>query len=288
MHPILARFSLGEHEVALGSYSTFYTLAWLLAPLVAAAVAHRRHLPWRRVLALYYLALAAGIVGARVLDLGIAWSFYAQEPSRIWSLNFQGFSLYGGFVVATFTGIALARIWRLPVWRLADCAAPGLAVGIVLMRTGCFLRGCCFGIPTARPWGVAFPVGSPAWNQQLLGGDGFLGIMGVVEPVHPTQLYEIVAALVLLAIVAVLIRRHLPDGVAFLSFALGFTLFRLLNGLLRARQSVITAPPWFYPVFYLTLAGVLSALIVLRMRTRPDAPTGPASPPAGPPPLPPL
>ncbi len=268
MRPVLLAFSLGGREIVLGSYSTFYTLAWLIAPIVGAWVASRRGLPGRRVWALYALALAAGIVGARVFDLFIAGRFYAEDPSRIWGLSFQGFSLYGGLMIATFAGIALARIWHLPVWRLADSAVPALAVGVVLMRTGCFLRGCCSGLVTDLPWGVTFPMGSPAWSQQLLSGTtGIFGFMGLVKPVHPTQLYEMLGAVLLAALALWLMHRHAADGVAFLAFGIGFTLFRLGNGFLRIRQEVITAPAWFYPVFYLALAAVMVGLLVWRART---------------------
>ncbi len=273
MSPVLARFALGGGEVTLGAYSTFYTLAWLLAPLAGVWLSSRKGLPARRVAALYYLALLAGILGARVFDLGIAWRFYAEEPSRIWGLTFQGFSLYGGLVAATLTGIALARAWKLPVWTLADGAVPALMLGDVLMRTGCFLRGCCYGLETDLPWGVTFPMGSPAWAQQLLEGrTGILGFAGRVEPVHPTQLYEMGGALLVGAVALLVMRRVRRDGVGFLVFAIGFTLVRLGNGYLRARQVVITAPPWFYPVFYTTLVLVLLGLLVMRMRTDPRPP----------------
>lgn len=273
MSPVLARFAFAGREVVFGAYSTFYTLAWLLAPLAGAWFASRRGLHGRRVAALFYLSLASGIVGARAFDLGIAWRFYADEPARIWSMTFQGFSLYGGLLLATLTGIALARTWRLPVWVLADSAVPALALGVVLMRTGCFLRGCCFGIESDLPWAVRFPMGSPAWAQQLLSGKtGIMGFGGAVLPVHPTQLYEMAGALLVAAIALLVARRVRRDGVGFLVFAIGFTLVRLGNGMVRARQAIITAPPWFYPAFYLTLIAILCTLLVMRLRTDPRPP----------------
>lgn len=267
MRPVLLEFTLGGSTFTLSAYSTFYTLAWILAPALGAWVASRRGLPGRRVWALYALALVSGIVGARVFDLFIAGEFYSADPSRIWGLSFQGFSLYGGLVVATLTGIALAGAWQLPVWRLADSAVPALAVGVVLMRTGCFLRGCCSGIVTDAPWGVTFPVGSPSWAQQVMeGSTGILGFMGVVKPVHPTQLYEMAAAVLLAGFAWWLMHREVPEGVPLLTFALGFTLFRLGNGFLRVRQDVITAPAWFYPAFYLGLAAIIAGLMAWRVR----------------------
>ncbi|MDP2233854.1 MAG: prolipoprotein diacylglyceryl transferase [Actinomycetota bacterium] len=273
MSPVLVRFALGGREVVVGSYAAFYTLAWVLSPLAGVWLASRRGLPARRVAALYYLALAAGIIGARVFDLGIAWRFYAEDPSRIWSLSFQGFSLYGGLVAATLTGIALARMRRLPVWALADSAVPALMLGDVLMRTGCFLRGCCFGTVTTTPLGVKFPMGSPSWAQQMLNGQiGVMGLVGQLKPVHPTQLYEMAGALIVGAAALWVMSRTRRDGVGFLVFAIGFTLVRLGNGYLRVRQSVITVPEWFYPVFYSALALIMLGLLLLRLRSTPRPP----------------
>jgi len=59
---------------------------------------------------------------------------------------------------------------------------------------GCFLNGCCGG-SRQLPWGVVFPPGSEAWASRSSAGLGSL--FGRVSPVHPTQLYEAIAAIVL-------------------------------------------------------------------------------------------
>ena len=170
--------------------------------------------------------------------------------------------------MACVVAILLARLWRVPVWTLADAAVPGIATGVVLMRAGCVLNGCCFGTPTSLPWGIVYPEGSPAWAHQFMHGDtGLLAVLGVVKPVHPTQIYEALGAIVLLGVALWILRRHSPAGVAFLVFAIGFTVVRLFNGFLRARQVWITAPEWFYPVFYLLIIAVLSLTLVWRLRS---------------------
>jgi phosphatidylglycerol:prolipoprotein diacylglycerol transferase len=268
VRPDLVTFTLGTGEVTLRAYSTFYALAFVLSPLVAAWVAGRRGLPKWRSLAVCAGALAIGVVGGRLLDLFVAGGWYADDPSRVWRVSFSGFSLYGGLTLATLAAIALARAVRLPVWRLADSAVAGLVVGLVLMRVGCFLNGCCFGEITDVPWGVVFQPGTPAWAHQLAtGAGGVLGtLLGTVKPVHPTQLYEMAGTLVCGAVAWVLARRKAPDGVPFLAFALGFTLVRFGNNFLRARVNTITAPTWFYPVVYSALAAILVAMIVWRLR----------------------
>jgi phosphatidylglycerol:prolipoprotein diacylglycerol transferase len=216
-----------------------------------------------RVLGILVTALATGIVLARVFDLFVAWAYYAEDPSRIWALDFSGFSLYGGLLGAGLVGLALARHAGFDPWRLADATIPGVATGIVLMRVGCLLNGCCFGHETSLPWGLTYPAGSAAWVHQAKSG-GIAALFGTVRPVHPTPVYEMIAAAVLAAF-AMLIAKKTAEGVPFLSFALGFTLFRLANGFLRVRQPVITVPEWFYPVFYAVLAVVFAGYLVARV-----------------------
>jgi phosphatidylglycerol:prolipoprotein diacylglycerol transferase len=271
--------------VVLGSYSTFYVLAWVVALALGAVIAWRRGLSWRRALLLYAAALVTGIIGARLLDVATNWGAYVGDPSLVYSLGFRGFSLYGGLILAIVAGALLSRPFRLPLWRLADSAVPAMAAAIVLMRTGCYLRGCCFGTVTSVPWGVTFPTGSPAWTYQLTSGQsGVLGFTGLVRPVHPTQIYELIAALVFCGVALWLMPRRrsaagaLPagsreaggakclrrsvDGLPFLVFILGFTLFRVAEYYLRPRPLTATGPGWFYPALYAVIivgvAGVLA------------------------------
>jgi len=288
MHPVLLTFRLGGAEVVLGAYSTLYVLAWVVALALGTVIAWRRGLPLWRALLLYGGALVVGIAGARLLDLATNWGVYAEDPAQIFSFEFRGFSLYGGLILALAAGALLSWALRLPLWKLADSAVPAIAAGIVLMRTGCFLKGCCFGTVTSLPWGVTFPTGSPAWSRQLVSGEsGLLGFTGLVHPVHPTQIYEMIAALVFggLAVWLMLRRRaaargslagpsgagaaapgvsRVAAGVPFLVFALGFTLFRVAEYYLRPRSLTATEPGWFYPVLYAVIIAAVAALLIWR------------------------
>ena len=290
MHPVLLTLHFGSTEVVLGAYSTFYTLAWLVALALGTVIAWRRGLPWRRAFLLYVVALVIGIIGARLLDVATNWGAYADDPALAYSLGFRGFSLYGGLILAIAAGALMARPLRVPLWRLADSAVPAMAAALVLMRTGCFLNGCCFGTVTSLPWGVTFPTGSPAWSYQLASGQsGVLGFTGLVLPVHPTQIYEMIAALALCGVALWLMpRRHrgagasptgsgvaggaedragrrAVDGLPFLVFILGFTLFRVAEYYLRARSLTATASGWFYPALYAVIIAGIAAVLAWRM-----------------------
>ncbi len=287
MHPVLLTFHVGGSEVTLGAYATFYTLAWVVAVVLGTVVARRRGVPWWRALLFYLATLIVGIAGARLLDVATNWGTYAENPSLAYSFEFHGFSLYGGLLLAAGAGALLARPFRVPLWRTADSAVPAMVGSIVLMRTGCFLHGCCFGEVTSLPWGVTFPTGSPAWAYQLATGQtGLLGFTGLVRPVHPTQIYEMIAAVFFgaLAVWLMLRGRRKPGfaevsgggapqaaapvrwfaaaGVPFLVFILGFTLFRVAEYYLRPLPSTANEPIWFYPLLYAVIVvGVAVALV---------------------------
>ncbi len=160
---------------------------------------------------------------------------------------------------------------------------PRLAAGLVLMRVGCLLEGCCFGTVTSLPWGIEYGPGSPAWALQFATGQtGILGIAGAVEPVHPTQVYEMIAAVAFCVPAVWLLTRRdssgrsrYVDGVAFLIFALGFTLFRLGNGFLRANIASLVMPTWFYPTLYLVICALIGACLWMRLRDDRARQTGP-------------
>jgi phosphatidylglycerol---prolipoprotein diacylglyceryl transferase len=273
MHPVLLNFRLGGTEVVLAAYGTLYVLAWVVALALGTVIAWRRGLSWRRALLAYGGAFVVGIAGARLLDVATNWGVYAGDPARIMSFQFRGFSLYGGFILALAAGALLSWALRLPSWRLADSAVPAIVAGVVLMRIGCFLEGCCFGTVTSLPWGVTFPTGSPAWSWQLVSGEsGLLGLTGL-RPVHPTQIYEMIAALVFGGLaVWLILGRRVAAGVPFLVFALGFTLFRVAEYYLRPRSLTATQPGWFYPVLYAVIIAGISALLIWRTMRSGDDP----------------
>jgi len=88
-----------------------------------------------------------------------------------------GMVFYGGFIGGLLAVTILVRKKKLYWKSVADWIAPYLVLGHGIGRIGCFLVGDDYGLPTALPWGIAFPNGVPP----------------TIMPVHPTQLYEMTA-----------------------------------------------------------------------------------------------
>ena len=263
MWPILATVSLGGATMDLPAYGAFLVLAAVTALALAAHGAARLGVSGRAAVAGYSLAIVAGLIGARLLDVALDWGPYAQDPGRVVALELRGFALAGGLAAGLVVSHGVARRWRISTWSLADSAIPAMAAGIVLMRVGCFLAGCCSGSPTDLPWGVVFPSTGLNLDTQILAGAGLLHGSDEAVPVHPTQLYELVAALACAAIALRVRRRGATPGVAALAFAAGFLVFRAGNQLLRVPSPGATFPD-LLPLAYLVAGLAAAALLVLR------------------------
>lgn len=247
------------------AYEAAFWMAGVLAIAVGVFTAWRLALPAGRTATLLAAAALAVPVGARILYvLEYPALFTGVKPLNAFSPTPEYFSLMGGVLLAAVVTLAGAQVLRLDLWKTADALAPGLAIGIAVMRSGCFLAGCCFGEPTTGPLGVEFPVGSGPHLTQLI--QGAIGLFDEALPVYPTQLFELTGALVAGVLAVVLILRRAPSGVAFLTAAALFTGVRWASWTVRVYPDSFTGPGWQYPVLYGSVIVVLLALAVWRAR----------------------
>ena len=261
-----------------GAYTFFTVTALVVAVIGSYWFARRRGFKSADSLWMLFGMGMAVFIGARLFNVFVNYAWYRSDPSRIFSLSASGFSLYGGIVFAILAGFLIARIRKIPLMKFADTVTPFIGIGIVLMRIGCFLNGCCFGKITSLPWGVTFPKYSPAHMYQI--SQNPLAVFEV-SPVHPTQIYEMIAA-VIGTILALYIlsktknargKHALPDhtgrpayadGTAYLAFAIFFSAFRWLNMQFRVlTYSDATLNIW-YPLFYAAII-IICALLLIKL-----------------------
>ncbi len=188
--------------------------------------------------------LVAGILGLFLgskLLYGFEFGFPA-DYRRL--LQPAGFSLYGG-LAGLLTAWALCR--RLRPWPMAgflDCAAPGLAAGLVPGRLGCFLAGCNGGVVSGLPWAVRFPPGTSSYNQQI--EQGLLEPGSELSlPAQPTQLYESFFGLAAFVLLLRLLRIRRFGGEVFLTGIIWYAAFRFASEWLRADNGHFRFMNWF-------------------------------------------
>ena len=175
----------------------------------------------------YLAAVLAGIVVPMTID-AIQHLFATGHLQLRWAgmTSFWGY-LAGGIAVAL-----VCRRDRIPLARMADLAALPLGFALVFSRLGCFMAGCDYGKVTSLPWAVRFPAGSPAWRDHLHAGLISAG-RGESLAVHPTQLYEALLGLVIVAVVLIVARRSRTDGRMFFASAVTYAIGRLIIETLR-------------------------------------------------------
>lgn len=162
------------------------------------------------------LTLAAGLWGLVGAKLYYALLHQDFRLSLDWLRS--GLVWYGGLLGGGLAVLWTMRRLRLDAWRTVDAAAPAVALGYACGRVGCFLVGDDYGMPTDLPWGVAFPYGLPApttaaFMHQAYGAQITPGVApDQLVAVHPTQLYETIAGLLIWAVGAWLIRRGTRRG----------------------------------------------------------------------------
>ena len=191
MHPILFElpWSLGSFgHITVYTYGVLLAAAYLLGLQLARIRAKKRGLDQNRVLDLGIYIIISALVGAKLLLLVTDFRTFTADPRELLTLARSGGVFYGGLILAVAVALWYIRRIGLPLWTTCDVFAPGIALGHVVGRFGCLFAGCCFGKPTTLPWGITFTDPFAAANVGTP-----LGV-----PLHPTQLYEAGAELLIL------------------------------------------------------------------------------------------
>ena len=220
MYPELVRIG----SFPINTYGVFLAIAFLAAILITVKLAERDGLPRQKIYDLSLWMLLAGLVGSKILMLFVEPE-YRENPLLLLSLDFlrSGGVFYGGLLGAVLAGYLLMKRYQLPWWKTADAFAPGIAIGNFFGRQGCFAAGCCWGEPTTLPWGVRFS----ALGHQITGvpTDAYL---------HPTQLYESFAMLLVFFFLLWLHKRKRFSGQVILAYALLYSIIRFSIEFVRA------------------------------------------------------
>jgi len=208
MHPVIFQttlFGLLSEPLSLHTYGLLIATGFLLAMFLAKVQAEREGEDPDRVVDLCFYVLFAGLIGSRIVFILTKVDDYVRHPLEIVMFWRGGLVWYGGFIMAALYAVHYARKYRMNYFKLADMLIPSVAFAHAFGRFGCLSAGCCFGKPTAAPWGIVFPSGSMAQQAQQV--SGLVGISDQALPVHPTQLYEAGAELALFWLL-VLVRPH--------------------------------------------------------------------------------
>jgi phosphatidylglycerol:prolipoprotein diacylglycerol transferase len=235
-------FKIPGLDFTINTYGVLMAIAFIVGFWVMSRLATRDGLDKNKVYDLGLWILVASLIGSKVLMVITEWNeVYRHHLSQIFSLDFfrSAGVFYGGFLGAVIASVIVMRMYKLPWWRTADVFAPGIAIGQVIGRLGCFSAGCCWGKPTTAFCGVHFTergheiTGVPTMPAHLAEParriwTETLGDPGAALHLHPAQLYEVAATLAIFGLLLWLGRRRRFEGQIVLMYALLYATARFV------------------------------------------------------------
>jgi phosphatidylglycerol:prolipoprotein diacylglycerol transferase len=225
------------------SYGLMLASGFLIANYFLTVELRRRRLNPDLAGKITVLALAGGVVGAKILFLLENWDAFNADPIGM-AFSPSGLTFYGGFLVAMGAIAYYVKSKKIPFLRIADAVAPGLLLGDGVARLGCHFSGDGdYGIPTSLPWGTIYasgtykptraladyfsrnPEAAETWNyeelaSQVVNRDGFGPItqFDLSTTLHPTPVYELLLCGLLFLLLWRFRTRIRPEGRMFMLY----------------------------------------------------------------------
>ena len=204
MFPVLIR--IGDFQLA--TYGLLVASGYLLGIWWLTHERERMGLDEDRFWSLIYTLFFGAIGGGKLLYLMVEWRSVLDGSLHLLRDIRFGFVFFGGLLGYCITGAWWVRKHKVSFLKMSDYFGVALPLGHAIGRPGCFLAGCCAGLPTTMPWGVRFT------HPDTLVPASLQGI-----PLHPTQLYESLMVGIVAFLAFKTIRKvqagKLPEGSAF-------------------------------------------------------------------------
>jgi phosphatidylglycerol:prolipoprotein diacylglycerol transferase len=124
------------------------------------------------------VALLSAAFSARAVYVFCNITAFIDSPGGIFSLNKELLDPWGGILGACLPTLYFIRRYKLSAWSLIDALTPILAVLMIAIHLSNLASGNGYGLPSSLPWAI-FVFGE--WR-------------------HPTQVYELITAVIILVI----------------------------------------------------------------------------------------
>lgn len=257
-------FEIGRFTVY--TYGVLLAAAYLLGLKFAMVRARTRGLDPARTLDLGIYIIVSALIGAKLLLFIVEFDTFRRDPAELLTLARSGGVFYGGLILAVAVALWYMRRHRMPMWATCDVFAPGIALGHAVGRLGCLAAGCCFGRPTDLAWAITFTHPEAAAN---VGTPLHVGL-------HPTQLYESGAELLILGLLLAIERKGRPfPGRTFWLYLLLYGVSRFIIEMFRGDERGIVlgllSTSQFISVILVPLSLVMLYLLSRGSEVRPGS-----------------
>lgn len=217
---------LGLGPLEIRWYGIAMAMSMLLGAWISATFL-RRHgrngdLVWDGLLWI----ILAGVVGARIVYVATnIHLFFGQDrnPWEMFALWHGGLSFHGGIIAGLIAAYLYFMNKDLPFIEVMDSFAPGVALGVILVRFGNYMNGDILGYKWDGPWAMNFP------------NDEYHNFGQITDTIlrHPAEIYGMLVGVFCLVVSVVLLNeswvtKRFPRGTAYLGFVFTYSLMRSL------------------------------------------------------------
>lgn len=149
MAPVISLFG-----IEIPSYTLMVLLGFGAGFLWCAFQYRRYHLSTDVFVASYLIAGVGAFFGGKIFYAAQGFPQFLELHAQT-GLSFLDYFMQGGLVfyggmAGTLLCILLdAKVFTVPKWDLMDCLLPALPLAQAFGRVGCFLVGCCYGMPSS-------------------------------------------------------------------------------------------------------------------------------------------
>ena len=232
-----------------GAYMTILFFSFFMTLPIMIFSSKRFNLSFRKMCFLPIVIVPCALLFSKVFHI----LFEGMMPTYIEGLKENGISylftrmlnpfvpghvfyggLFGGFLAGALSTAIVYPKDRDSFLKTADAAAICVANGLWLTRIGCFLEGCCFGMPS-QLFGIRFPQGSRTMFAVYHLDPKHTSLFTDTQPIIPTQLIHSFSNFVIFAVLLKLALSKNPKNSGYISaiFLLSYSVTRFLIEFLR-------------------------------------------------------
>ncbi len=225
-------FSIGSLEVRW--YGIFLALAvvWLICWVWWQIRKGNAKISTDTLMTMALIGIISGIVFARLLhvfdnivvaklhpELAATGAVFDYSKDWVRVIGGSGLTAYGAILGASLGIWIYCKITKIKMGELFDMVAPAIFMAQAIGRFGCLFNGCCYGVPTSLPWGLAYtnPASLAPYNVMT----------------QPTVVYEIIFCLIGFFVLLKLRGKFRPAGSLFLIYLSLYSIWRIGIDFLR-------------------------------------------------------
>lgn len=180
MYPIL-----NIYKIKIPMYGLFITIGIIFALLVILKKSEYMGIKREDCFYASLYGVIGLIVGGKLLYIITIMDIIVKNISRIFERDYinaifsGGFVYYGGLMGVILMIYIYSKQYKINFLKLLDCMVLGFPLAYAIGRVGCFMAGCCYGIPSS--FGVYFnnsqvaPHGVKLFPIQLI--DAFINLV---------------------------------------------------------------------------------------------------------------